>query len=139
MSVRYLSILAVTVVLGCAQSAGTSPAAMPMLRRQANHITAEEILAANVDVLNAYEVVARLRPHWLSSQGPSSLVREGTEAAMVYLDGQQYGDINSLRGFRGDDIGGIRFYNSSEAAARFGMRAGTSGVIEVRIRVRPTP
>jgi hypothetical protein len=139
MSIRYLSLLAVAVGLGCAQSSGTSPAAMPMLRRQANHITAEEILAANADVLNAYEVVARLRPNWLASHGPSSLVRDGTETAMVFLDGQQYGDINSLRGFRGDDVGGLRFYNSSEAAARFGQRAGTSGVIEVRIKVRPTP
>jgi hypothetical protein len=112
---------------------------MPMLRRQANHITAEEILAANVDVLNAYEVIARLRPHWLSSHGPSSLAREGSGYAVVFLDGQQYGDLNSLRSIRGDDVGALRFYSSSEAGARFGLRAGTSGVIEVRMRVRPSP
>jgi hypothetical protein len=50
---------------------------------------------------------------------------------MIYVDGQRYGDLNSLRGIPAYHVGTLRYYDVTQAGARFGINAGSSGVIEV--------
>jgi len=131
MSVQHLYVVAVAAVLGCA-STGNNPgtAGAP---RSSNILTAEDLAAAHADVTTAYDAVARLRPNWLAPHGVMSAVANGagTEYALVYLDGQRYGDLSSLRNIPAYQVGGLRYYDLTESGARFGIRGGSSGVIDV--------
>jgi hypothetical protein len=134
MSLNHLYLVAVAALIGCASAGGTSgtspTGAAP---RRGNLLTADEIVAAHADVMSAYDAVARLRPNWLASHGVTSGVAggAGTEFALVFVDGQQYGDLNSLRDIPAYHIGDIRYHDVTQAGARFGIRGGSSGVIEV--------
>ena len=139
MSVQHLYLIAVAAVLGCS-SATSGNQATAGLPRKSNLLTFEEIAAAHADVNTAYDAVARLRPNWLAAHGVTSGINNGagTEYALVFVDGMQYGDLNSLRGIPAYHVGNMRYYDVTQAGARFGIRAGSSGVIEVTM-LSPTP
>lgn len=134
MSVKQLYLITLAATLGCSAS-GTSATSSTTIPRQANLLTTAEIFGAKADVTTTYDAIARLRPHWLSSHGPTSFMTPGTEYAKVFLDGQLYGDLQSLRNIPASEVVEIRYYNSTEAGGRFGLRAGTSGVIEIRMNL----
>ena len=132
MSVRILHVMVGAAVLACASS-GPPPITRNPLPKQANLITAEEIAEAHADANTAFDAVARLRPNWLAPHGATSTMANGagTEYAQIFVDGQRYGDLNSLKNIAAYHIGEIRYYNITEAGARFGIRGGSGGVIEV--------
>ncbi len=125
MAVRYVYAIAVAALLGCA-SAGSSGAP-----RNRSIITEEEIATAHVT--SAFDAVERLRPLWLRSHGEMSINTPGTAYANVYVDGQRYGDLNTLRNLLANQIGEIRYYNGPEGASKFGLQ-NTAGVIEVKMK-----
>lgn len=122
----YLAALA-AVIIGCATAGGASGNA-PVQRRNAV-LTADEIATAHADVGTAYDAVARLRPNWMAARGPEMY-------AKVYVEGQLYGDLASLRNLPAYQIAGARYYDVSQSAARFGLRAGDGGAIEITLRNR---
>lgn len=130
MSVRHLYLAVVVAVLGCAASASSRSTAPG----RGNILTGEEIALAHADVTTAYDAIARLRPNWLAAHGVTSNPANGggTRFAIVFVDGQPYGDLNSLRDIQAYYIGDIRYYDITEAGARFGIRGGSSGAIEIR-------
>jgi hypothetical protein len=133
MSVKHLYVVAAAAVMGCA-AAGSNPGSIDTgAPRKSNVLTLLEVSAAHADVANAYDAVARLRPNWLVSHGVTSTVANGagTEYATVYVDGQPYGDITTLRNIPAYHVAEFRYYNVTEAGAKFGLRGGTSGVIDV--------
>jgi hypothetical protein len=127
----HLYLVVALAIVACAP-AGTSGASDPT-RRSSIVLGAEEIRAANVDAGNAYEAISRLRPNWLArtsrSYDPSTI-----EGAVVFVDGQQYGELDSLRSLAASQIAGIRYYSPAEAGGRFGLQGGLSGVIEVSMK-----
>ncbi|MDP9202563.1 MAG: hypothetical protein M3P26_11620 [Gemmatimonadota bacterium] len=134
MSVKHLYLIAVAAILGCAPASSTSGRSGTIqVPRAANYLTGEEIVAANADVLTLYDAIARLRSNWLA---PHGVAAQGSEFAVVYVDGQPYGDINSLRSMHAYQVADIRYYDITQAGARFGIRGGTGGVIEVRTKTR---
>ena len=50
---------------------------------------------------------------------------------MQEFDGQQYGDLNTLRNIAAYNVGSAHYYDVTQAGARFGIKGGSSGVIEV--------
>lgn len=130
---KPLYALAVVVALGCSSSGVPDPT-LRTTRSRTSVLTVEEIANAHADINSAYDAVARLRPNWLAAKGVTSAQGSGgsgTEFAVVFLDGQRYGDVNSLRGIPAYYVGEIRYYDVTQAGARFGIRAGSSGAIEV--------
>jgi TonB-dependent Receptor Plug Domain len=124
MSLRNFYLLAIVASTACATAgAGTGAA-----RRDANLITQQEIAASNEPT--AYDVIKRLRPAFLTTRGQSSLQVNGADYALVYLDGQQYGGLSSLRNISAEQIREIRYYSGTSAVSKFGGMAG-SGVIEI--------
>ena len=93
-------------------------------------ITEDEIVASHAT--NAYEVVNRLRgTTFLAVRGKNSLdPREPPPEIHVYVVGQGYGGINSLRNIPASQIAMIRFYKGFEAETKFG-NGNVAGVIEV--------
>jgi hypothetical protein len=135
MSVKHLYLIATAATLACAPAGGTSGTpGTPAVPRNANQLTAGELAAANADVGNLHEALGRLRPNWLAAHGATSFQTPGTEFAIVFIDGQKYGELASLRNIPASDVAEIRYYNVTEAGAKFGMRGGTGGVIEVRFK-----
>jgi len=133
MSVKHLYLVAVAAIIGCAQSGGTGQSPGP---RTGRVLSGDEIVAAHADITTAYDAIARLRPNWLAPHGITSGQANGagTEYAWVYLDGQRYGDLNTLRNIAAYNVGNIRYYDITQAGARFGLHGGSSGVIEVTSR-----
>ncbi|MEO8580454.1 MAG: hypothetical protein ABI469_09405, partial [Gemmatimonadales bacterium] len=77
---------------------------------------------------------ARLRPNWLVEHGVPKT--DGTAYAIVYVDGQQYGPLQTLRGIPAYQVEEIRYYDVTQAGAMFGIRAGTGGVIDVKTKTK---
>lgn len=137
MSIKHLYLIAVAAILGCASASGTSgtsgAAAVP---RKGNLLTSSEIVAAKADVGTVSDALSRLRPVWLASRGVTSFSAPGTDFPMVFVDGQQYGDLNSLRNLHAYQVSEIRYYTPAEAGGIFGLQGGTAGVIDVRMHLK---
>ena len=135
MSVKYLYLVTVAAIMGCGPAPAATSGTLPpgVLPRRPNILTLDEIVAAHADATNAYDAIARLRPNWLASHGITTTLGGGggTEYATVFVDGQAYGNIDSLKNIPAYHINGIHYYNITEAGAKFGIRGGSSGVIEV--------
>ncbi len=135
MSVKHLCLVAVAAIIGCAPASGPSGTLRPFaLPRTANFLAADEIVATNADLGTAYDALARLRPNWLSAHGVSSFDPRGSEFAVVFLNGHQYGGLESLRNIPAYQVANFRYYDITQAGALFGLKAGTGGVIEVRTK-----
>ena len=128
MSITHVYIVAVAAILGCASGGSGAPGA-PAAPRKASFLTAEEIASAHADITTAYDAVARLRPNWLAARGPAAY-------ASVFVDGQQYGDLVSLRNISAYHVASMRYYDVTQSTARFGVRGGSSGAIEVTTKTR---
>jgi hypothetical protein len=129
MSVKHLYLAAVATLIGCATTA-----ANPSTRTSGSAVlTAVEISEKHADVNTAYDAVARLRPNWLAPHGPSSSTSAGTTAA-VFVDDQPYGTTQSLRNIPAYQIASMQYYDVTQAGGKFGIRAGGTGAIEVRLK-----
>ena len=128
MSVRLFYSIAIAAIVGCATSGANAGGA----RQSFSVLTSEEIQQAHADATTVYDAIARLRPNWLAPKGPTSgYYNAGTQYATVFLDGQAYGDINTLKTISGYNVGSIHYYDVTQAGARFGLKGGASGVIEI--------
>jgi hypothetical protein len=137
MRVRHLYIMAIAASLGCAATANTNNAGAPI--RRGNLLTAGEISDSHADATSAYDAVARLRPNWLAPHGSVSASAQSSEYATVFIDGQEMGDVQALRNVQAFQVGEIRYYNVTEAGAKFGIRGGTTGAIEVTMKSPKQP
>jgi hypothetical protein len=125
MARRPFFVLTLAAALACASSgtAGTG------VRRDPNLITEQEIATSAES--NLYDVVSRLRPMFLKTRGRSTINSGGTEYASVFLDGQYFGELGSLRNIVATQIHEIRYLSGPDAVSRYGMRYG-SGAVDVR-------
>ena len=125
-------------VVGCSKSgsasAGEAPApsgTKPVVRRQANLITEEEL--ARSAARNGLQAVQMLRPDWLRGRGATSIRETAPTQVVVYVNEQRLGGPEQLEGFAITSIKSLRFMNASEATNRWGTGHG-GGVIAVTTR-----
>lgn len=97
----------------------------------AHLITEAEIEASGS--ANAYEVIRKLRANFLSYRGETSFRRTSSPYPTVYLDGQAFGEISTLRTIPAIHISSIRLYRSWEATTRYGT-GNMGGVIAISTR-----
>ena len=116
----------VPAVLACATPQHGLATSDPQL------ITEDEIEASRAPT--AFEVIQKLRANFLSYRGETSLDRSKSQPyPTVYLDGQAYGPIGSLRNIPASQIATIRLYRSWEATTKFGS-GNMGGVIAITTR-----
>ena len=125
--IRSVCAFTLVAVIACA-SAGTST---PGVRRDPNIITKQEIAAANVST--GYEAISKLRPMFLKTRGRTTINGQANDYAIVFVDGQRFGDLNSLNNIVASSILEARFLPGTEAVTRYGMEYG-GGVIDIRTR-----
>ncbi len=131
MSRKLFYLAGMVAVIGCASTPSRTDGTTPL--RKGSVLTAEEMADAHADVGSVYDAVARLRPNWLAPRGPMSTT-SGSNYAQVFVDDQAVGDISALKNINAYQAGSVRYYDVSQAGARFGIRAGTNGAIEVITR-----
>jgi hypothetical protein len=117
-----LGPLLVAVVLGaCATGApGTATSGT------GNVITREDL--DDLQRLNLYQAVQRLRPQWLQTRGMDSF--EQDNEVVVYVDNNRMGGPEELRRLNPIEVGEVRYLDSRQATTQFG-RGHPSGAILV--------
>ena len=127
MSRSRTGLLVFLLSLACA-----APATRPRGGGDPQLITEEEVEASRAPT--AYEVIQKLRANFLSYRGETSFNRNNSQPyPTVYLDGQQYGPLGSLRNIPASQVSTIRLYRSWEATTKFGT-GNMGGVIAVTTR-----
>lgn len=127
---RALPLVAVTAILtlsGCASGGGSSDTTV---RRDPNRITAEEL--AEFSTGTAHDAVRRLRPSWLRSRGSISVTGSGG-LPRVFVDGRDFGSLNSLDDFSLNSVADLEFMSSSDATTRYGT-GYAGGIIHLRTK-----
>jgi hypothetical protein len=131
--------LAVPVLLlasACASSAASGGAGATTQRGDPNIIRRTELSAAQLDEMNAYQVVQQVRPRMLASQPPTlgpTAVTGTSQVLVVYLDAAKLGAIDTMKEIRMSELQEIRYLSPSEATLRYGT-GHESGVILLRRR-----
>ena len=122
MSRIRLSLLLALMLAACVK-APNSPASAPR-----NLITEAELAASNS--MNAYDAVQKLRGNFLSDRGKTTILGSSPSKPTVFVDGMQFGEIESLRTISVTVVQSIRLYRAYEAQQRYG-KGVMGGVIEV--------
>lgn len=95
-------------------------------------ITREEIEASHT--ATAYDAIQKLRANFLSYRGETSISKSNSQPyPTVYVDGQEFGPISSLRSIPASQVATIRLYRSWEATTKYG-NGHMGGVIAVTTR-----
>jgi len=81
----------------------------------------------------AYEVVEEYRPQWLQRRGRTSI--KNPEEVNLYLEGTEYGAVESLKEFSAETVDYVKHLSSGEAQFRFGP-GNPQGAIVVHLRSR---
>lgn len=88
-------------------------------------------LDASLSGKTAYEVVEEYRPQWLQGRGRTSI--KNPEEVNVYLEGTEYGPVDSLKEFGAENVESVEYLSSGEAQFRFGP-GNPQGAIVVYLR-----
>jgi hypothetical protein len=115
---------AAALILACA--GGPSPGRAD--RGSGNTLTSAQLAAANSE--NLYEAIAKLRPSWLTSRGPTSVTDATPTAVDVYMGSNFLGKADYLQQMRVLDVTEVKYWDPGSASARFGM-GHPRGVIEI--------
>ncbi len=115
-------LLAVAMTTACASTGAGH-------RTTHNRITFEELQRS--DQTNALDVIKSMRPQWLRTRGPTTIM--GSDPVMLYIDGMRMDYIDELQNVPRMNIQEIRFYPGPEAQAKWGLNH-TNGAIEVITR-----
>jgi outer membrane cobalamin receptor len=91
-------------------------------------ITREQIDSTHATSI--YDVVARLHGEYLRDRGSISILTSQHARAVVFLNDQEYGIIETMRNIPPDRVAMIRYYDGPQAVAKFGSQYG-GGVIQL--------
>ena len=115
-------------------AASTAAAAAPQrpARGSANLITNAEIEAAAIDMLNALQLVERLRPMMMRprNQTAGSMGAGSTFGVIAYVDDVRLGELDALATVMRGTIKEIRYISATDATTRWGT-GHSNGVIQV--------
>jgi hypothetical protein len=114
----------VASLAGCASATSQSQSG----RAAGNRLTRSEIVSANSD--NLYDVIAKLRPEWLSSRGATSVTDATPTSVSVFMNGAMLGKADYLKQLGTADVTEVRYWDPGQASARFGM-GHPRGVLEI--------
>jgi hypothetical protein len=122
-----VAVVSVATVVACSH-----PRLGPGEVSNSQLITEDEIEASHA--ATAYEAIQKLRGNFLSYRGETSFNKNTSQPyPTVYLDGQEFGPIATLRNLPASQVATIRLYRSWEATTKFGT-GNMGGVIAVTTR-----
>jgi hypothetical protein len=122
------ALAALCLVVACASGSRATGAAV-RARPNPNLITANEI--ASTDETDAFELVRKLRPQFLTSHGRTTGAPPPTP--LIYVDGVYYGELPSLHAVNVRMIESISYHSLAEATTMHG-RGHEGGSIDIVTR-----
>jgi hypothetical protein len=127
-----VSLVLAPATYGCA----SAPPEMSMRTKSTSAalLTGEEIRRNHID--NAYDAVRRLRPTFLSTRGPTSVIGAPRHDIVVIVNGLVYGGVEELRSLRSNEIAWMRRLSAAEAYIKIGHPAPSGGI---ELRLEPCP
>jgi hypothetical protein len=126
MQSRWLAIFAVVVTSACAANRQSTE-----LAYDSSVITEEEIIKSGG--VTAYDVIKKIHANFLSYRGPTTLNQTSSPVPTVYVDGQLFGLLATLRTIPSAQVAEIRMYRAWEAMTKFG-NGNMGGVIAITTR-----
>jgi len=93
-----------------------------------NFLTGDRIRETSAE--NLYTAIRQLRPNWLSTRSQSSLMFQGSNRPIVYVNGVQHGDLRTMNSMHVNDVARVQFIGAANATTRWGT-GHTGGVISV--------
>jgi len=134
LALLYAGALAVVApaTYGCA----SAPAERSVRTRAAGAgvLTGDEIRRNHID--NAYDAVRRLRPMFLNTRGPTSVINAPRNGIVVIVNGLLFGGVEELRSVRSAEITWVRRLTAAEAYIKLGRPAPYGGI---ELRIEPCP
>lgn len=124
-TMRGTTLLLIALSLGaCASTPGSGSGGL------GDTITHEQLVESrHPDLLTALQ---DLRPTWIRGRGSNSV--NYSSEVVVFMNSAPYGTVSDLRSIPVDVVRDVQFMTASEAGARYGTLAGSSGLILVRTR-----
>lgn len=116
-------LLLLTLCTACA-TGGSPGASRP--RQDRNVITREQL--RETGHTNVFQAVEALRSNWLRAKGTDSFT--APTQVQVYVDNNQLGGVETLRGIPTSQVTYVRYYDGVTASGRWGLGHG-QGVIYV--------
>jgi hypothetical protein len=107
--------LAMLSVSGCV-SAGSSSGSSP---RPGRDVISREVLDSAPSI-SAYQAVERFHRDWLRGRSSTLQTESGRVFAVVFVDGQRYGPLDTLHQIGTEVVQEIRFISPSDATTRYG-------------------
>lgn len=129
--VIVLTLVLAVVITACHQQAAGGSGASPG-RSVRNVITQAEIDSS--DASSVYDLIMRTRGDFLKDRGTTSLKTNQHARAVVFLNDQEYGILETMRNIPRNRIAEIRYYPGIEAVAKYGSQYG-GGVVLLVSRV----
>ena len=131
-AIRESIAVAVLLALTACASAGAAPEGEPRARTRADLITQEEL--RRTQHTNLFDAVQTLRPRWLNSRGPDTMIGRQGEI-QVHMDETRLGGLSALRSIPSVGVVYIQWFDPVSAAARWGLDHG-HGAIYISSRPR---
>jgi hypothetical protein len=108
-------LVATALLSACASTTpGTANSRATTRESAPDYITSVEVAAS--PVANVYDLISRLRPHWLRTQTGSIRGNARNQVVVVYLDDTRIGDVQSLRTLSTSGVATLRYYDAARAA-----------------------
>ena len=117
-----LAVAAFVGLLACHQQPPEQAAA----HTARNVITRQEIDSS--DAANVYDLIARLHADYLKDRGKISIKSNTHDRAVVFLNDQEYGILETMRNIPCTRLEEVRFLAGPDAVARYGAQYG-GGII----------
>lgn len=92
-------------------------------------ITREEI--AETGLYNAYDIIRRLRPRWLSPRVRGGM-GQNTGLPAIYVGDQYWGEVDTLQRISAESIAEMRYLNARDATTRGWNRNGAGAIQIIR-------
>lgn len=123
-------LLFVLIASACASGGAGSGGAT----RNRDLLTQEELQPLNQHT--AWDAVQRLRPMWMRPGGIRNSANPAGHYPYIFVDGSPYGSMESLRGFRVENVEEMRHVSATDATIRYGGQY-QGGVILITTKRRP--
>lgn len=107
-------LVAAALLLACGTATSGTSSRVTTRESAPDYITSVEVAAT--PVANVYDLISRLRPHWLRTQTGSIRSNTRSQVIAVYLDDTRIGDIRSLRTLSTSGVASLRYYDAVRAA-----------------------
>jgi len=113
-----------SVSVGCAATGGNARASGGGM----DFLTGDRIRETSAQ--NLYAAIRQLRPNWLSTRSRSSIMFEGSNRPIVYVNGVQHGELRTMNSMHVNDVARVQFISAPNATTRWGT-GHSGGVISV--------